>query len=327
MVYKCKNCGGNTVYHPDKRSMYCPYCDGIDSEKEVTGTSAANCINCGAPLEVGEFISACRCQHCGSYIIMDERVENEYEPHMIIPFKVSKEKAVELLRKEFKTRFFTPTDFLSEATLDAFEGMYVPFWTYDYLATYEYSGVGTKVRTWRTGKTEHVETSYYRVVRKMEADFDKIPVDASDEMKDELMDLIEPYDYRALEEFHKKYLSGFWAERYNQGMSELEPRAQKKAKKDADQLLKESMMDYNTLREESKHLKLQRQTANYALLPVWVYHYSYKGQKYDYHINGQTGKVLGKTPIDKIRVLLYGATIYGLLGVMLSLAKMILEVL
>ena len=100
MVYKCKNCGGNTVYHPDKRSMYCPYCDGIDSEKEVTGTSAANCINCGAPLEVGEFISACRCQHCGSYIIMDERVENEYEPHMIIPFKVSKEKAVELLKSD-----------------------------------------------------------------------------------------------------------------------------------------------------------------------------------------------------------------------------------
>lgn len=327
MIYKCKNCGGNAVYHPDKKSMYCPYCDGVDSEEEQAGASITSCMSCGAPLEIEEFTSACKCQYCGCYIILDERVENEYEPHMIIPFKISKEKAVELLKQEFKTRFFTPPSFLDEATLDGLEGVYVPFWMYDYYATYDYTGTGTKVRTWRTGNTEHVETSYYKVVRKMEADFDKIPVDASNVMKDDLMDLMEPYDYRALEAFRKKYMSGFIGERYNQGMMELEPRAQKKAKIDADQLLKESLGGYNTLRAENQHLNLQRQTANYALLPVWVYHYSYKGQKYDYHVNGQTGKVLGKTPIDKNRVFLYGGTIWGCLGIILSLVKMIVEVL
>ena len=122
-------------------------------------------------------------------------------------------------------------------------------------------------------------------------------------------------------------MSGFLSERYNQGMLELEPRAMKKAKEDAGQLLRDSIDGYTTLRAEQEHLDLKRQGANYALLPVWVYHYSYKGKNYDYHVNGQTGKVLGKTPIDRNRVLLYGATIWGSVGAILSLIKLIVEVL
>ncbi len=70
----------------------------------------------------------------------------------------------------------------------------------------------SKIRTWRSGNYEYTETSLYQVERDATIDFEKLPVDASIAMPDEAMDLIEPYDYKALEDFQTKYMSGFFAE-------------------------------------------------------------------------------------------------------------------
>lgn len=326
MIYKCKNCGGNVVYHPDKNKMYCPHCDGIDSEEEVKSSATAVCANCGAPMETSPYTSACKCEHCGSYTILEERVEGELTPHLILPFKISKEKAIKLLEKEFQSRYFTPMTFLSAATLEGMEGIYVPFFLYDYLASFDYAGMGTKVRSWQRGNTEYVETSYFRVERNLNIDFDKIPVDASINMDDTKMDLLEPFDEKALESFQKKYMSGFQAERYSEGLMEIEPRAQEKARKDSEELLRETLTGYTTLQADRKHLNLQRRNASYALLPVWVYYYQYHGQKYTYYVNGQSGKILGKTPVSRGKIFAYGGAVWGFLFTMMLLVKMILEV-
>ena len=66
MIFKCKNCGGNAVYHPDKKAMWCPHCDSLDSQERLDTENMENCTNCGAPLEqIGEFTSALKCAHCG----------------------------------------------------------------------------------------------------------------------------------------------------------------------------------------------------------------------------------------------------------------------
>ena len=224
MIYKCKNCGGNVMYHPDRKKMYCPHCDGIDTEEEIKSSQITECANCGAPVEVSRYTSACKCEHCGSYMILEERVEGEKTPHLILPFQISKDKAVKLLEKEFQNRYYTPATFLSAATLEGMEGIYVPFFLYDYLANMDYAGTGTKVRSWRRGNTEYVETSYFRVERNLEIDFDRIPVDASINMDDAMMDLLEPFDQKALEKFQIKYMSGFQGEVFSEGLMDLEPK-------------------------------------------------------------------------------------------------------
>ncbi len=327
MIYKCKNCGGNAVYHPDKKKMYCPHCDGIDTEEEVKSSRITECANCGAPLEVSRYTSACKCEHCGSYMVLEERVEGEKRPHLILPFQISKEKAVKLLKQEFQNRFYTPATFLSAATLEGMEGIYVPFFLYDYLAEFDYAGTGTKVRSWRRGNTEYVETSWFRVERNLEIDFDRIPVDASINMEDAMMDLLEPFDRKALEDFQTKYMSGFQGEMFSEGLMDLEPRAQEKARRDSEELLRETISGYTTIHADRKHLNLRRQTAAYALLPVWVYYYSYHGKRYTYYVNGQSGKVLGKTPVSKGKMFAYGGGLWMLLFAMLMFGKMILEVL
>ena len=230
MLFKCKNCGGNVVFEPSRQKMYCPHCEGEDSENLVTGGSAAQCLNCGAPLELPEDASAARCSHCGSYLIFDERVEGALRPNLVLPFRLNKEQAVAKLNQEFSNRVFTPSDFISTKSLEQMEGDYVPFWLYDFQAQYDFVGEGTRVRTWRSGNTEYVETSYYEVVRRMDADFDKVPVDASYQMDDSVMDLMEPYDYQALENFDPKFMSGFYAQIYNQPPQELEGRGQRQGR-------------------------------------------------------------------------------------------------
>ena len=45
-------------------------------------------------------------------------------------------------------------------------------------------------------------------------------------------------------------------------------------------------------------------TYKYLMLPVWMSHYEYKNESYHFMVNGQTGKVGGKTPYSIWRVLL-----------------------
>lgn len=314
MIFKCKNCGGNSVYHPEKKRMWCPHCESEDSQERVDTGGIDSCSNCGAPLEgVNEFTSALKCGHCGSYLILKERVEGKNKAELILPFAITKEKAVERLKEEFARRLFTPDSFLSHSSLQLMEGSYVPFWLYNYRSHVDYEGKATKVNVTRKGDTEITETLHYRIVRKMEIPFERIPVDASQRMADDIMDLMEPYEYKALLNFEEKYMSGFEGEIYNFASEEGEERAKEKAAEDSQHILNDTINGYTTNVTIHKVINLEKEKASFALLPVWVYKYNFRGKEYIYHVNGQTGKVIGVTPTDKRKGLGYSATIGGLI--------------
>lgn len=326
MFFRCRNCEGNVVYSPSRGRMYCPHCDGIDSEEEEK-KETAECANCGAPLTTGEYDSTCRCAYCGSYIILDDKVNGRFRPDAILPFQIDREQAVEKLKQEFKNRIFTPDSFLSEAALEEMKGQYVPFWMYDYQTKVDYTGKGTKVRVWTGGSTEYTETSFYRVERAMSMEFDQVPVDASLKMQDEIMDLMEPYDYGKLQEFQEKYMSGFFGEIYNEDADMLEERAKGKIERDADMLLQDTLSGYTTLVPEHKEFFAERTAARYSLLPVWKYVYTYQGKPYDFYVNGQTGKIVGTTPVSRKKVFAYGCTVFAAVSAALFFVIGILDVL
>ena len=37
MIFRCKNCGGNVVYSPERKKMFCPFCESEDSEEREDG--------------------------------------------------------------------------------------------------------------------------------------------------------------------------------------------------------------------------------------------------------------------------------------------------
>lgn len=326
MIFKCKNCGGNVVYSPEKKLMYCPFCESESSEerKDYADGVLTICPECAGEVPVEEHTAATQCPYCDNYIILNERVEADYLPKMLIPFRMGKEKCKELLREKFKKCIFAPTDFLSEVRLNSMQGTYVPFWFFDYDTRYHYQGEGTKVRSWTTGNTQYTETSYYNIERDMSVKFANMPVDACDSMPDSIMDLMEPYDYKELQEFKPEYLSGFYAEKYNMLSDAVESRANVKMNADARKLMNESYAGYNHVRTVQDNLNVTNSEANYGLLPVWKYIYRYKDTDYAFYVNGQTGKIVGTAPLSKAKVWVYAGTLWACLTLFMALLKVII---
>lgn len=314
MIYKCQNCGGNVIYSPEKGRMFCPYCESEESQELQTNNEAMDiCPNCGGQVPDDGYTSATQCPYCSNYLIFDPRVEGEYLPKMLIPFLLGKETCKKTLRDKFEKAVFIPTDFLSEVRLNGMEGDYVPFWFYDYDVNMDFQGEGTKTRSWVSGNMSYTETSYYDVQRDMDVAFRDIPADASLKMPDDVMDLMEPYDYAGLIPFDPKYMSGFHAERYNMRGSELENRARQKMTEDTNGLLKEQIKGYGSMRTLRSNLSIRDAKETYGLLPVWKYMYRYQGKDYPFYVNGQTGKIVGTAPISLNKVWGYTATLWACL--------------
>lgn len=313
------------IYNPDKGMVTCPHCGGEETQEKKTGdgpnyNSMEKCLNCGAPLKPGTYTSAEKCEFCGHYLIYDERVSGNYKPQKMVPFTISKQKAMDIMKETFKKKVFAPSDFLSTQRLESITGIYVPHFLYDYGVLGDYHANATKVRTWTSGDTEYTETSYFEVVRKMRAKFDDVPVDASEVMPDDPMDLMEPYDYKALDNFREDNMSGFYSEIYNKPADELAYRAEKKVTDDSLALMRNSVSGYTTVNPDVENVAFTSKSHKYALMPVWQYKYSYKGKDFTYFINGQTGKLVGEAPISKGKIFAYGATIWVLLMITTTLA-------
>lgn len=319
MIFKCKNCGGNSVYSPERKAMYCPYCEseGSHDRKESSNSILESCPECGGTVPVEQYDSATKCPYCDNYIIFNERVEGNYLPKYIIPFRLGKETCKKSLREKFRRCTFAPADFLSEVRLDSMEGMYVPFWFYNYDVNAVCQGTGTKVRSWVSGDRRYTETSYYNILRDMDISFEKLPVDASVKMPDDVMDLMEPYDYGELTEFSPEYLSGFFAEFYNMSAEDIEKRATDKMDKDTKTLLRNSISGYSTVNRADEKSRIINRSTDYGLLPVWKYVYQYKEKEYPFYVNGETGKIIGTAPLSKLKVLIYSGALWFFLSVIL----------
>ena len=326
MLYRCKNCGGNTVYSPEKGTMYCPSCEGTDCEEPYNPVNENKllCPNCGGELPLQQFTSALKCPYCENYLILDEKVEGAYLPKLIAPFRVGKEKVKEDIRGRFKSMFFVPKDLYSDAKLNDMQGWYVPFWFYDFDANLYYDGEGIHVERWTDKDFEYVERAFYEVHRDMDVSFERIPVDASDAMPDATMDLLAPFNYEDTRDFDSRLLSGFYAEQYNHPAADLQDRGRSQMETAAQGIISESVSKgpeavYNEHNDKDRRISVNRMDATFGLMPVWKYTYEYHGKDYPFFINGQTGKIVGNPPTATGKVWAVAAVIAVVLTILLNL--------
>ena len=324
MLYRCVNCGGNVVYDPAKKKMVCLSCGGSDCQELVPSQEPVICINCGSQIPYTEYQSAGRCPSCGTYLLRDDKVNYPYGADVILPFKISKHEAEEKLRNEFGKKLFIPGTFLSQKTLEALKGVYVPFWMYDYDSDVAYEAIGTKVRSWTSGDKRYTETSYFDVGRSLHVNYEGIPVDASIAMEDGIMDLMEPYNYKELMQHDNKYLSGFDAETYNMPPNEVEPRAQAKAEKANRDWVRSTTTGYSSLTNERFRNNNRLTGTKFGLMPVWVYEYRFQGKNYKFYVNGQTGKCVGTEPKSMSKAVGLTALLFGAAFVLLDGLSMLL---
>ena len=314
ITYKCPSCGAAMEFNAATGKLHCNQCstdfDVKDYETRYgeqynfrgTGNyTIFHCQSCGAELITDEYTSATICGFCGNPSLVGSRLDGEFSPSLIIPFKYDKTAATNEFKQWVRKGLFTPRTLMLNSTIEKLSGIYVPFWLYDMNATDYMTGDAT--RSHRVDHPSYYEiiTEHFDVMRDVEADFSRIPADASEKMPDGIMDKLEPFDYRELLPFAMPYLSGYLSERYNYTAEDMENRVVARANKYISDIAVSSVKGYEHVSVLSNTPASHSTQSLYALLPVWMLHYRYNGKDYQFFLNGQTGKIVADRPISNLR--------------------------
>lgn len=268
---------------------------------EADGLRVYSCPSCGAELICDQSTAATACPYCGNPAIVPGQFSGALRPDYILPFRLSKDDAVQALRAHYKGKPFLPRSFTSANHIEQIQGVYVPFWLFDGGAEGAASYRASNTNVYETGDYEITETRHYHVVRAGSLAFEKIPVDASSKMPDDHMDSIEPFDYAQLRPFSTAYLPGYLADKYDVTIDDSRDRADTRCRETLAQALRDTVTGYGACVTEREDIALRRGKVHYALLPVWMLSTKWNGQDFLFAMNGQTGKLVGDLPTDRGR--------------------------
>ena len=263
---------------------------------------AYHCTKCGAELICDDTTAATSCPYCGNNTVIPGKFAGVDRPDYVIPFKVEKKQAVDSFKNYYKGKLLIPSSFESENHIEEIKGVYVPFWMFSgrIEGSAEYETYEESRR--RDGDEEVTIRKYYEVFREGEMSFDKIPVDASTKMPDDLMDSIEPFDYKEMRPFAMEYMPGYFANKYDVTKEESRGRADDRAMQSFRAALKDSVKNYNNIRVMQQTERIHPEKAEYGMLPVWLLSSNFQGKNYLLAMNGQSGKMIGDLPISKAKL-------------------------
>ncbi|NYB75584.1 hypothetical protein HZF24_15660 [Sedimentibacter hydroxybenzoicus DSM 7310] len=326
--YKCPSCGGAVGFESKIQKMKCPYCDTeyemealkeldeslkneqsddinwkIEKENEWQGEEEGMqvyiCKSCGGEIIGDENMAATSCPFCNNPVVIAGKFSGLLRPDYVIPFKLDKKAAIEGLKKHIKGKRLLPKVFKDENHIKEIKGIYVPYWLFnaDVDASIRYKGA--KVISWSDSNYRYTKSSYYMILRKGSLGFERIPVDGSTKMPDNLMESIEPFNFNEAVDFQTAYMAGYLADKYDVEAEESVKHANERAKKSVEQSFLSTVNGYNTVLPEHSSMHIENGTVKYALYPVWILNTVWNGNTYTFAMNGQTGKFVGDLPLDK----------------------------
>lgn len=321
---KCASCGGNMVFDPESQMLSCEHCGSkvsFENEKAVeeiniekafeaveswSDAMVLHCENCGADISMSREEVALECPYCGtSHVKRIETLEG-VKPNAVFPFSFGGDEAKLVAKKWAKSRFFAPRKFKKNLDARDLKGIYQPCWTFDSSTSSTYKGrLGERrTRTIRTKNGVKTQTyiHWFNVSGTISNNFDDVTISASSKFEQDKLQRLMPFEYSKLTNYSKEYLAGFYANHYDKDVKSSWSEAKEYMD---DQIKKTIVANYHAdvvdyLNVSTIHSNV---TYKYVLMPVYVLNYRYKKKDYAVNINGNTGKVFGKSPISFWRVL------------------------
>ena len=320
MTFKCPSCGGYLEFDPARQKFKCSYCGQEMSEQELLEQSSAKqeafaaaegseqlrtyqCQMCGAQIVTDATTAATRCYFCHSPVVLHDRLDEEFRPDGVIPFQLDKETAEKQFMDYIKKKKFVDRSFFNGAQLEMFSGVYYPWWYADIEGEADFDGEGTRSSMMTTPREIITTTRVYSVRREGKLSFRNLARKALMKADGKLSDGIHPYDVESVKPYASGFLSGFLAEKRDIPEATAKEEMTAEASGYASGMMQQEH-SFNAL-SGSTNFRATNVKMKYVLLPAWVL--TYKGGKdgapYYYMMNGQNGKVCGKLPIDKKRLL------------------------
>lgn len=332
--YSCKCCGAELFFDPKLGKLHCDYCDSSFDVSEYAGAAKEfggaakkveygdgepvtepstddstgelvvyQCPHCGAEVITAKSTAATTCVYCNRAITLEGNLTGDFAPQVVLPFEKDRKDVEAAYTELCKKSVLTPRLFRQQSTIEKIKGMFVPFWLYSFDGEIDMQVHGENSRTFRSGDDEITEISTYEVMESGKAAFKDIPADGLKDMDDAIMDSIEPFSFDKLQPFNPAYLAGFYTQRWTSSAQENEHRALTRAENAITDAAYSAAGAFDHSKSVlGKDVRFGNKKVTYAMLPVWMMYTEYKGKKYLFGMNGQTGKIIGKIPKDPGRI-------------------------
>ena len=285
--------------HEQKEAKWQKEKDEEFSEEEIAHMHSFSCSSCGAELVCDENTMATECCYCGNPTMIPGRFSKMLKPNYIIPFKKTKQEAMDALKKFYEGKQLLPDLFTQQNRIEAIQGMYVPFWLFDSTVEGQAIYEATESFSVTNGKTTTVTTDYYNCMREGTMKFEMVPVDGSVKMEDDFMESIEPFDYKDLVPFESVYMTGYLADKYDVDSDTAIARAEERMQESAEKVLYETVTGFDSVSPAHESAIVRKDSKfSYAMAPVWIVTTRFEDKPYTFMMNGQTGKFVGRLPID-----------------------------
>lgn len=341
LTYKCPNCGGGMVFDPEKQNYSCEYCLSEFSQEELEAMKPAaqetegeetfeqtekgeallyTCPSCGAEIATDETTAATFCYYCHNPVVLSGRLSGDQMPALVVPFQISQEEAKSRFISWIGKKRYVPPAFFSQKQIDMLSGIYFPYWTYDCTMQSGLNGTARDVRVWRIGDTEYTETKVFSIRRAGQIRLCDLSRNALKKSQGRMMEGILPFSTEEAKDFHTGYLSGFQAEVKDLEKEIFESDILSEVNGYAKNLLSGTVTSHIGFSVDNFHADVQKGVWHYVLLPVWILTYRSGAETYYFAMNGQTGRVCGKLPVDTKKL---GITCAGIFAVITALVTLI----
>ena len=317
MATLCRNCSHPLVFDPAKQKMYCSSCGSSFLPEEVEAESKEyrqdlraesmesiyntkdkdlmdcyvySCSECGGEIIINGTEASTTCVYCGNSNVVFSRIAKQKCPEFVMPFSITKEKAIELVHKKINSGLFIPKE-IKNFSIDCIRGIYLPYW----IINASYTNAAVIEGQVRSGKS--TVTRYFGRAGKLK--LTRFPIDASLALSDESSSRLEPFELSHLKPFDEDYLAGFYSNVSDVTYIDLKRATNKRAQEFFE---KEAMDDVHASRKKVvssiPSLKIENNMV-YAMLPAWFITFKYKGKPNTILVNGDTGKVVCALPWNK----------------------------
>lgn len=325
-IVKCDSCGSNMIYDAKSKGLLCIHCGSkrqienngknqeidimqgfaLDFNFDETEVSVFKCDNCGAKVTLSQGQTASKCPFCGTAHAVEIKELKGLKPNGVIPFSIDGDNALTLSKEWARKKFFAPRKFKKNLKAENVSGIYVPCFTFDSYTTSTYNGKIGRTKTRRVGSGKNARTVTYTEWQYISGtyydNFDDIIVSSGSKIEQKNLDKILPYQTNSGKQFDEKYTLGFMAYHYDYEIEDC----WQYAKNTIDNALRSRILSqyvYNTVAYLNVSTKHERVTFKYVMLPVYVGNYKYAKKVYNFFVNGESGKVHGKTPISALKVI------------------------
>jgi hypothetical protein len=271
------------------------------------------------------------CPFCGtSLVITNGSTSSILKPKSLLPFALNQKQGFEAFRVWLKKLWFAPGALKKYVTnADKFNGMYIPYWTYDantissytgergdaYYVTETYTETENGKTVTKTREVRKIRWTY--VTGQVNNSFDDVLVIASNSLPVKYAEKLEPWDLKNLLPYDDKFLSGFRTESYQVDVKT----GFEKAKTIMDGVIRESVkhdIGGDEQRITTVNSTYNNVTFKHVLLPIWISAYKFKDKVYRFLVNGRTGEVQGERPYSVWKIIFFS------LGVIAVIAGIIL---